>query len=33
MGSGAMIYMPGFIKIDSGSQKLIGGHTDKQTER
>jgi hypothetical protein len=31
MGSGAMIYIPSFIKIVSGIQKLIGGihrHTD-----
>jgi hypothetical protein len=31
MGSGAMIYLPSFIKIGSGVQKLIGGtykHTD-----
>jgi hypothetical protein len=25
MGSGAMIYIPGFMKIGSGIQKLIGG--------
>jgi hypothetical protein len=25
MGSGAMIYIPGFIKPGSGIQKLIGG--------
>jgi hypothetical protein len=25
MGSGAVIYVPSFIKIDSGVQKLIGG--------
>jgi hypothetical protein len=25
MGSGAMIYIPNFIKIGSGIQKLIGG--------
>jgi hypothetical protein len=25
MGSGAMIYIPSFIKIDSGTQKLVGG--------
>jgi hypothetical protein len=35
MGSGAVIYIPGFIKIGSGVQKLIGGihrhtHTEKQ---
>jgi hypothetical protein len=31
MGSGAMIYIPNFIKVGSGIQKLIGGiyrHTD-----
>jgi hypothetical protein len=31
MGSGAMIYIPSFIKIGSGIQTLIGGinrHTD-----
>jgi hypothetical protein len=33
MGSGAVIYVPSFIKIGSGIQKLIGGihrhtHTD-----
>jgi hypothetical protein len=31
MGSGAMIYIPSFIKIDSGIQRLVGGinrHTD-----
>jgi hypothetical protein len=31
MGSGAIIYIPSFIKIGSGIQKLIGGihgHTD-----
>jgi hypothetical protein len=34
MGSGAMIYVPSFIKIGSGVQKLIGGidgHTNKHT--
>jgi hypothetical protein len=25
MGSDVMIYMPDFIQIDSGAQKLIGG--------
>jgi hypothetical protein len=33
MGSVAMIYIPSFIKIDSGIQKLIGGicrHADTQ---
>jgi hypothetical protein len=29
MGTGAMIYIPSFIKIGSGIQKLIGkGYTD-----
>jgi hypothetical protein len=31
MGSGVMIYIPSFINIGSGVQKLIGGiqiHTD-----
>jgi hypothetical protein len=27
MGSGAMIYLPSFIKIVFGIQKLIGGYT------
>jgi hypothetical protein len=27
MSSGAMIYIPSFIKIRSGIQKLIGGNT------
>jgi hypothetical protein len=31
MGSGAMIYVPSFIKIGSGIQKLIVG--DSQTHR
>jgi hypothetical protein len=31
MGSGAMIYIPSFIKIGSGIQKLIG--RDTQTNR
>jgi hypothetical protein len=33
MGSGAVIYIPSFIKIGSGIQKLIGGlqkHTHRQ---
>jgi hypothetical protein len=34
MGSGAMIYILGFIKIGSGIQKLLGGsHTDTQSAR
>jgi hypothetical protein len=28
MASGAMIYIPSFIKIDSAIQKVIGGYTD-----
>jgi hypothetical protein len=30
MGSGAMIYIPSFIKIGSGIKKLIEGGTDRQ---
>jgi hypothetical protein len=33
MGSGAVIYIPSFIEIGSGIQKLIGGirrHTDRK---
>jgi hypothetical protein len=33
MGSGAVIYIPSFINIGSGIQKIIGGihrHTDRQ---
>jgi hypothetical protein len=31
IGSGVMIYIPSFIKIGSGIQKLIGGiHTHRQ---
>jgi hypothetical protein len=36
MGSVAMIYIPSFIKISSGIQKLIGGiyrRTDTQIHR
>jgi hypothetical protein len=39
MGSGAIIYIPNFIKIDSGIQKLIGEdsqkhrHTDRMQNR
>jgi hypothetical protein len=32
MGSDAMIYIPSFIKIDSGIQKLIRG-IDRQATR
>jgi hypothetical protein len=31
MGSGAMIYTPGFIKIGSDIQMLIRGFTDIQS--
>jgi hypothetical protein len=33
MGTGAVIYVPSFIKIGSGVQRLIGGdtQTDRQT--
>jgi hypothetical protein len=31
IGSGAMLYIPSFIKIGSGIQKLLNGFT--QTER
>jgi hypothetical protein len=34
MGSGAMTYIPGFIQIGSGTQKLMGGiHKDRRTDR
>jgi hypothetical protein len=33
MGSGAMIYVPSFIKIGSGIQKLVRGETDTQTAK
>jgi hypothetical protein len=33
MGSGAVIYVPSFIKIGSGIQKLIGGiHGHRQRQ-
>jgi hypothetical protein len=32
MGSGAMIYVPSFIKIDSAIQQLIRGESQTQTE-
>jgi hypothetical protein len=32
MGSAAMIYMPSFVKIDSGIQKLIGGGIHRNTD-
>jgi hypothetical protein len=31
MGSGAVIYVPSFIKIGSGVQKLIRGDTQTHT--
>jgi hypothetical protein len=31
MGSGAVIYVPSFIKIGSGVQKLIAGNTQTHT--
>jgi hypothetical protein len=31
MGSGAVIYVPSFIKIGSGVRKLIGGDTQTHT--
>jgi hypothetical protein len=31
IGSGAVIYIPSFIKTGSGIIKLIGGSTDTQT--
>jgi hypothetical protein len=33
MSSDAVMYIPRFIKIWSGIQKLIGGYTDTQTHR
>jgi hypothetical protein len=30
MGSGAMIYIPSFIKIDSGIENLVWGGRDSQ---
>jgi hypothetical protein len=32
MGSGAVIYVPSFIKIGSGIHNLIGGYTDTHTQ-
>jgi hypothetical protein len=32
MGSGAIIYIPSFIKIDSGIQKLIGDDSHTHTQ-
>jgi hypothetical protein len=31
MGSGAVIYVPRFMKIGSGVEKLIRGYTDTHT--
>jgi hypothetical protein len=33
MDSGAMIYMPSFVKTDSGIRKLTGGFTSIQTAK
>jgi hypothetical protein len=33
MGSGAMLYIPSFIKTGSGIRKLMVGYTDTQTQR
>jgi hypothetical protein len=33
MGSGAMIYIPNFIKIGSGIQKLMGGYMYRHAHR
>jgi hypothetical protein len=33
MGSGAMIYIPSFIKIGSSIRELIRGYADAQTAR
>jgi hypothetical protein len=32
MGSGAVIYVPTFLKIGSGIQKLVGGDTQTHTQ-
>jgi hypothetical protein len=32
MGSGAVIYIPSFIKIGSGIQKLMGGRDRQQRD-
>jgi hypothetical protein len=31
MGSGAVIYVPSYVKIGSGVQKLMGGYIDTHT--
>jgi hypothetical protein len=33
VGAGAIIYMPSFVNIDSGMQKLIRGRGGTQTRR
>jgi hypothetical protein len=33
MGSSSMTYIPSFIRIGSGIQKLIGGGEDSETHR
>jgi hypothetical protein len=33
MGSGAVIYVPSFIKIGSGIRKLIGGYTETHRQQ
>jgi hypothetical protein len=33
MGSGAVIYVPSFIKITSGVQKLTGGYKDTHRQQ
>jgi hypothetical protein len=33
MGSGAVIYLPSFIKMGSGIQKLIRGETQTHTQQ
>jgi hypothetical protein len=32
MGSGAVIYVPSFIKIGSGTEKLMGGRIHRHTQ-
>jgi hypothetical protein len=32
MGSAAMIYIPSFMKTDSGIQKLLGGGGDRSMD-
>jgi hypothetical protein len=33
MGSGAMMYVPSFMKIGSGIQKRMGGYTHNRQQR